>query len=76
MSDASHFLLKSATQAPRISADERQRRQEVVDFARASMALEGFERSAQAEALARRFVEGEIDLKEYMFPNFEDVHAR
>ena len=59
-----------------ISATERQRRQEASDFARASVALEGFQRSKEAEVLTQRFVNGEIDMAAYLAPSYEDLHGR
>lgn len=47
-----------------ISADERRRRENAVNFARASVGLEGFKLSEEEEAHARRFVSGEIQLAE------------
>ena len=48
------------TFAPRISTEERARRKAAVDYARHSVALEGFVVSATAEALNRRYIDGEI----------------
>lgn len=49
-----------------ISEDERRRRQGLIDYARASVGLEGFIPSAEAEELARRYVNGEIDMAEFV----------
>jgi hypothetical protein len=43
---------------------ERRRRQEAVDYARASVGLEGLSPSPDAEALARDYVEGNITIQE------------
>jgi predicted transcriptional regulator len=51
---------------PRISEEERERRQEAVDFAKANIELEGFTRSYEEEIHAQRFVNGEIGLDEYL----------
>ena len=51
-----------------ITDTERQRRQAAADFARASVGLEGFKPSEEAEQRAARFVAGEIDLAEYVDP--------
>lgn len=51
---------------PRISAEERREREEAVLFANASVGLEGFKVSAEAEARANRFIAGEIDLPEFL----------
>jgi hypothetical protein len=48
------------------NAAERQRRQKAVNFARASMGLEGFTLSDEDEARTRRFINGEIDLDEFV----------
>jgi hypothetical protein len=48
-----------------ISDAERKRRQDAVNFSRANVGLEGFKPSAEAEAHAQRFINGEIDLKEF-----------
>ena len=49
-----------------VSEDERRRGLEVVAYARASVRLEGFIPSAEAEDLARRYVDGEIDMVEFV----------
>lgn len=54
-----------------ISAAERARRENAVRFSRASLGLEGVKPSAQEEEHARQFVNGEIDLDEYV--QFEAV---
>lgn len=43
---------------------ERSKRQEAVNFARANVDLEGFKPSPEAEALAVRFINREIDFPE------------
>ena len=48
-----------------ISDEERHRRRESVNFARGSVRLEGIVLSAAAEALAERFINGEITLAEH-----------
>lgn len=62
------LALQGNIHAPRarLSADERARRQEAVDYARASIGLEGFTLSQADEDHARRFINGEIDLAEYV----------
>lgn len=55
----------------RPSFNERRRREEAVSFARASIGLEGFKPSLEDEALAQRFIDGEINLAE-----FEDRERR
>lgn len=49
-----------------ISAVERRRRESAVNFARASVGLEGFKPSKEAEAYAQRFINGEIQLAEFV----------
>ena len=43
---------------------ERRKRQEAVNFARASVGLEGFKPSPECEAQAVRFINGEIEIAE------------
>lgn len=47
---------------------ERRKRQEAVNYARASGGLEGFKPSEADEQRAARFVAGEIDLAEFVKP--------
>ncbi len=49
-----------------ITAAERTRRQNAVNFARANVALEGFRLPADEEAHAQRYVDGEIDLATFL----------
>jgi hypothetical protein len=49
-----------------ISDTERRRRQEAVNYARSSVGLEGFKISEAEEQHARRFVNGEIELAEFV----------
>lgn len=49
-----------------VSAVERRRREHAVAFALASVGLEGMTPSAATMALARRFVNGEINLVEFV----------
>lgn len=53
----------TAPAAP-ITDAERRRRQAAVNFARASVGLEGFKPSPADEALAVRFINGEVDFPE------------
>ena len=59
---------------PELSDEERGRRQYAVDFARGSVQLSGGEPGPEAEALARRYVEGELSLREYVDAGV--AHAR
>ncbi|PRE43865.1 antitoxin VbhA family protein [Burkholderia multivorans] len=49
-----------------ISDTERRRREEAVNYARSSVGLEGFKISEAEEQHARRFINGEIELAEFV----------
>lgn len=49
-----------------ITDAERMRRQQAVDFARTSVGLEGLQIDAIEEARAKRFIDGEISLSEFL----------
>lgn len=49
-----------------IAEDEKARRREAVDFARASVGLEGFKISELHEARAKHYIAGELDLNEFI----------
>lgn len=51
---------------PPISEDERKRREAAVNSARASVRLEGFILSAADEEHGKRFINGDIDLAEFL----------
>lgn len=51
-----------------ISDAERSRRQSAVNYARASVGLEGLWLSEADEAHAQRFIDGEISLQEFVQP--------
>ncbi|MGZ9892642.1 antitoxin VbhA family protein [Bordetella bronchiseptica] len=51
-----------------ISDAERCRRQSAVDYARASVGLEGFSLNEADEAHSQRFVDGQISLQEFVQP--------
>lgn len=58
-----------ANQAPTsnpISTADRRRREAAVNFARASVGLEGFKPSKESEANALRFINGEIELADFV----------
>lgn len=55
---------------------ERRSRQEAVDFARANIGLEGLSVSADEEARAQRFIDGEIELDEFVAPPNERPRTR
>lgn len=49
-----------------LSPEERRAREAAVRFANASVGLEGFQVSPEAEQRARLFMDGEIDLAEFL----------
>lgn len=51
-----------------ISSAERDRRVAAVSYARASVGLEGYSLSAADEKHAQRFINGEIDLEDFVQP--------
>lgn len=51
---------------PTISAEERKRREDAANFARASIGLEGFKISAECEARTQRYINGEIDFDQFI----------
>ena len=51
---------------PKISAEERARRQKAANFAIANIGLEGLRIDAATEELTRRFVDGEIELSDFL----------
>ena len=59
-------VAKTPAARPTLSAAERLKREDAVRFANASVGLEGFQVTPEAEARARRFVNGEIDLAEFL----------
>ena len=61
-------MSKYTTTAAPITDDERRKRQEAVNYARASVGLEGFKPSEAGEQRAARFVAGEIDLADFVKP--------
>jgi hypothetical protein len=62
--DASGVSISDNDKVPKISDAERAKRQEAIDYARASVRLEGFILSAECEALAARYINGDITRKE------------
>ena len=59
-------LCVAAVPAKDLDPAERRRRQEAFDFARASVSLEGFVLTKEAEDLTRRFINGEIELADFL----------
>ncbi len=58
-----------------ISQEEKKRREDAVNYARASVGLEGFVFSELDEADAKRFVDGDIDMDAYISLGFGRVRA-
>jgi len=59
-------IAQSSSTIDAMSAAERKRRQEAVNYARASVGLEGFKLSEADEKHAQRFINGEIELAEFV----------
>ena len=60
------YVRQARNLAPVISPAERKRREEAVNYARASVSLEGFKIGKAEEEHARRFINGEIDMPEFL----------
>ena len=60
------YVRQARNLAPAISPVERKRREEAVNYARASVSLEGFKIGKAEEQHARRFINGEIDMPEFL----------
>lgn len=60
------YVQQARNPAPAISPAERKRREEAVNYARASVGLEGFKIGKAEEQHARRFINGEIDMPEFL----------
>ncbi len=59
-----------------ISDEERRRRREAVSYATASVRLEGFVVSEEEERHAERFINGEIDLAEFVKVRHDTLASR
>lgn len=59
-----------------ISDAERDRRVAAVNYARASVGLEGFSLSAADETHAQRFIDGETSLNEFVRPHGSLEHSK
>lgn len=55
---------------------QRRKHQDAVNFARASVGLEGFHISPEDEIVAQRFVDGEIDFSEFIKASHGAVQGR
>jgi len=51
---------------PEISEEERERRKKAIDFARGSVRFEGFILDDESEALAARFVSGDLTMEQFI----------
>ncbi|ERZ10203.1 TPA: hypothetical protein ACV5IO_005666 [Pseudomonas aeruginosa] len=60
------YVQQVRSRAPAISPAERKRREDAVNYARASVGLEGFKISKAEEQHARRFINGEIEMPEFL----------
>lgn len=70
------MLEKGISANDAITPAERRRREDAERFARASVGLEGFTPTGTAQALARRFITGEINIDEAVQLRINDEHAR
>lgn len=61
--------------ASKISDEERRARQQAVEYAEASVALEGLEQTEASKVHAQRFIDGEIDLDQYLNASYDDIHG-
>jgi len=66
-------IIQSTVPAPapvsecaRITPEERRKREDAVRFGQACVGLEGFEQTPAAIALAQRFIDGEINMDEFI----------
>ncbi|MES2531747.1 antitoxin VbhA family protein [Paracidovorax wautersii] len=59
-----------------ISEAEKARRRKAVDVARGNIGLSGFKISEAHEAHAQRYVDGEIDLAEFLKPGLPSSPAK
>lgn len=60
------FFAPAKNGRPLIDAQERERRQKAIDFARASVELEGFKLSAEVEAINQQYIDGDISGDEHV----------
>lgn len=60
------YVQQAQNLVPAISPAERKRREEAVNYARASVGLEGFKIGGAEEQHAQRFINGEIDMNEFL----------
>ena len=62
------MIVTTSTDTPITDTEQRRKRQNAVDHARASVYLEGFEPSEACEQQAAQLIAGEIDLTEFVKP--------
>ena len=73
------YVERARTRAPAqplISAAERKRRENAVNYGRSSVGLEGFKLSKADEKHAQRFINGEIELADFVKVRNESVQER
>lgn len=58
-------IIDLMTNLPKINGDEKRRRTEAVRYGFATVRLEGLEPGPEAEAIANRFIEGQLSHEEY-----------
>ncbi|MFG0229168.1 antitoxin VbhA family protein [Achromobacter sp. 413638] len=66
------YIVRTLPPKSLITAAERQRRQAAVEFSRANVGLEGFVLTPADEVHAQRFIDGEIDLAEFVAAQLHD----
>lgn len=59
-----------------VTEKDRQRRLEAVSYAQASIALEGFKLTDADKLHAERYINGEIELSEFVKPRGESIDGR
>ncbi len=65
----------AVSEHPEISAEEKAARRQAVEYAQASVALEGLKQTDEAIAYAQRFIDGEIDLDEYLATTYDELNG-
>lgn len=58
---------------PKISEEERKRRQEASDFATANVELSGFKFTEEEKEGFKRYINGEVDLQEFIDEGLEEA---
>lgn len=70
------YVERVRTRTPAISPAERKRREDAVNYGRSSVGLEGFKLSKADERHAQRFINGEIELAEFVKVRNESAQER